>query len=166
MPIKFVGEPFCVSKEFWYREVSSKGGGKLHGFVEIFFISQDRRNFRGTILCFRKFLVGKIILWIRGGGGGITIFRRSFCLTVPKTFVRESYCFWENFWFQKALWMKKRGGITFFRRNFLVWQCRKISWASLQCFRNFGVSKKFMHNRGYHNFPPTIFSLTVPTNFV
>ena len=30
-----------------------------------------------------------------------------FCLTVPKNFVMESYCFWEIFWFQKLLWMKK-----------------------------------------------------------
>ena len=44
------------------------------------------------------------------------------------------------------------GGITFFQREFLISQCRKISWASLQCFRKFGVSKNFMHNRGYHDF--------------
>ena len=42
----------------------------------------------------------------------------------------------------------KRRGITFFRRKNLVSQCRKSSWASLQCFRNFSVSKTFMHNRG------------------
>ena len=49
---------------------------------------------------------------------------------------------------------------------FFVSQCRKISWASLQCFGKFGVSKNFMHNRGYHNFPSKIFCLTVPKNFV
>ena len=62
--------------------------------------------------------------------------------------------------------MDEKGGITFFRRKFLVSQCRKISWASFQCFRIFGVSKNFMHNRGYHNFPFKIFCLTVPKNFV
>ena len=60
--------------------------------------------------------------------------------------------------------MDEKGGITFFRRKFLVSQCRKNSWASLQCFRKFGVSKNFMHNRGYHNFPSKIFCLTVPKN--
>ena len=30
------------------------------------------------------------------------------CLTVPKSFVRESHCFSENLWFQKVLWMKRR----------------------------------------------------------
>ena len=40
--------------------------------------------------------------------GHITIFSRIFlCLTVPKTFVRESYCFSEKNWFQKVLWMKR-----------------------------------------------------------
>ena len=58
------------------------------------------------------------------------------------------------------------GGITIFRRKFFVSQCRKISWASLQCFRKFGVSKNFMHTRGYHVFPSKLFGLTVPKNFV
>ena len=58
------------------------------------------------------------------------------------------------------------GGITFSRRNFLVSQCRKLLWASLQCFRNFEVLKKFMHNRGYHSFLSKIFCLTAPKNFM
>ena len=41
----------CVSKESWYRKVSSKGGGKLHGFVQNFFISQDRKNFAMEPFC-------------------------------------------------------------------------------------------------------------------
>ena len=56
--------------------------------------------------------------------------------------------FLRKFLFRKVLRMKK-GGITFFRRKILVSQCRKISWASLQCFRKIGASKNFMHNRGY-----------------
>ena len=80
---------------------------------------------------------------------GILLFLRKFL--VSKSFVDEK---------------KRGGGITFFRRKFLVSQCRKISRASLQCFRKFGVSKNFMHNRGYHNFPSKIFCLTVPKNFV
>ena len=53
--------------------------------------------------------------------------------------------------------MIEKGGITFFRRKFLVPQCRKISWTSLQCFRKFGVWKNFIHTRGYHNFPSKFF---------
>ena len=41
-------------------------------------------------------------------GGGYHDFQTKFwCLTVPKTCVRVSYCFWENFWFQKFLWMRR-----------------------------------------------------------
>ena len=58
------------------------------------------------------------------------------------------------------------GGITICRRKIFVSQCRKISWASLQCFRKIGVPKNFIHNRGYHNFPSKLFCLTVPKNFV
>ena len=57
-------------------------------------------------------------------------------------------------------------GIKFFRLNFLVSQCRKISWASFQCFRNFGVSKNFLHDRGYHIFPSKVFGLTEPNYFI
>ena len=87
------------------------------------------------------------------------------CLTLPKTFVREPHSLWEKIWFQNFLWMK-RWGITFFRRKVLVSQCRKLSWAFVPGFRKNGVSKKFMLNRGYHNFPSNIFGLTVPKTFV
>ena len=43
---------------------------------------------------------------------------------------------------------------------------RKISWASPQCLKKFGVSRNFMHNKGYHKFPSKIFCLPVPKNFV
>ena len=52
------------------------------------------------------------------------------------------------------------GGITFFRRNFFASQCQKVSWASLQCLRKFGVSKFFLHDRGYHVFPSKFFCLS------
>ena len=38
-------------KEFRYRKVSSKGGGKLHGFFEKFLISQGRKNFAREPFC-------------------------------------------------------------------------------------------------------------------
>ena len=61
----------------------------------------------------------------------------------------------ENLGYRKILCII--GGITIFRRKFFVSQCQKISWTSLQCFRKFGVSKNFMHNRGYHNFLSKVF---------
>ena len=62
--------------------------------------------------------------------------------------------------------MDEKGRITFLRLKFLVSQCRKISWASLQGFRKIGILKNSMHTRGYHVFPSKRFGLTVPKNFV
>ena len=60
----------------------------------------------------------------------------------------------------------ENGGIMFLRLKLLVSQCRKTSWASLQCFRKFGESKNFLHDRGYHIFPSKIFGLTEPKYFI
>ena len=57
-------------------------------------------------------------------------------------------------------------GVTTFCRKFFVSQCRKNSWASLQCSRKFEISKKFLHNRGYQTFLSKYFCLTLPKNFV
>ena len=50
--------------------------------------------------------------------------------------------------FLKIFTDEKGGRISFFRRRNMVSQCRKISWAPLQCFRKIRVSKKTMHIRG------------------
>ena len=128
-----------LSEIFIHRSGASR-------FCRIFFVSQDRNEklcdgnpFFPESFWYRK------ILWIRGG---ISRFQSKFlCLTVPKNFVRESFCFSENFWFRKVLWMK-RGDITISVENFWSHIAGKILWASLQCFRKFGVSKNFMNNRG------------------
>ena len=57
------------------------------------------------------------------------------------------------------------GGIKILRRKFFVSQCRKNSWASLQCFRKVGVSKICMHNRGIPIFRRNFF-VSVPKNFL
>ena len=46
--------------------------------------------------------------------------------TEMKSFVKEPFCFPENFWCRKK-YMEKRGHITIFRRSFYVSQRRKIS---------------------------------------
>ena len=160
--MKFVGKPFCVSKDFWYRKVSSKGGWKIHGSVENFFyLTGPKKPRQGTILCLRKFLVGKNILWIRGvvsrfsvsvyrnislentlvfqkkylskkfmhRRGGATRFCGNFLShkTERKSFVKQTFCFPEVFWYRKKF-MDERGLVTFFSRNFYVSQCyRKLS---------------------------------------
>ena len=143
MPMNFVGNFFCVSKEFWYRKFSSKGGGKLQGFVEIFLISQDRGT---TILCFRKFLVGKKFLWIRGGRyhefPSKTFVRQYRKLSLGNTSVYQKISAIEK------LYASDRAGITFSVKNFLSHSTKKFRRGNRLCFRKFGVSKNFMHKKG------------------
>ena len=129
------------------------------------FVSQDRNEKlgKGTLLLSGNFLLSKKNLWTRGGISRFSV--KIFMSHSAENFRKEILLFLRNFLVSKSF-MDEKGGITFFRRKFLVSQCRKISWASLQCFRKFGVSKNFMHNRGYDKFPSKIFCLTVPKNFV
>ena len=117
MPIKFVGEPFCVSKEFWYRKVSSKGGGKLHGFVENFFYLTGPKKLRqGTILCFK---ISRREKYFMDKKGGITSFRRSFCLTAPKYFIGEHFGVSEKVFYQKFSSIGGGRGITVLSKFFV-----------------------------------------------
>ena len=60
----------------------------------------------------------------------------------------------------------KRGVSRFSVENILLHSTEKFRWGTLRCFREIGVSKNFMHYRGYHKFPSKTFCLTVPKNFV
>ena len=78
-------ERIQVSKSFKQRR------GKFHGFVEIFYNSQDRNYIAREPFCVsEKFLVEKLFLWIRGGGYH----------DFPSKFL--SHCtkkhHWRNFW--------------------------------------------------------------------
>ena len=225
VPKNFVGEQFCVSKNFGYRKnLCIRGGWGVSRFsVENFlshgsekfrwgtlrcirkirvsknyvhqregyhvlrqkpFVTQYQKNRWGTLRCFRKFRVSQNFMHKKGislssvekilshsankvhrrtllfrKNSGIGNFQAKeaeasrFCRnflshrTETKSFVKEPFCFPENFWYRKKI-MDKRGYITIFSPNFYVSQCRKNSSASLQCFRKFGVSKNFMLNRG------------------
>ena len=90
VPKKIVGEPFSASlisgiEKFYASE----------GYVTIFrqkFLSHSTEKFRrGTLLCFRKFLVAKNVRDKRGGGYH-DFLSKLFCLTVPKNFVGEPFC--------------------------------------------------------------------------
>ena len=57
------------------ENVQAKGRGEASRFCRNFFYLTGPEKLRqGTILCFRKILVGKKILWIRGGGGEVSRF--------------------------------------------------------------------------------------------
>ena len=59
----------------------------------------------------------------RGGGRYHDFPLKMFCLAVPKNFVREPFLVSEKNLVSK-LFINKRGGITIFRRNIEVKNCR------------------------------------------
>ena len=58
---------------------------------------------RGTLLCFRKFLVSINFMEKRWGRGRQLSPSKICCLTVPKNFVGENFCVSEKFWYRKSL---------------------------------------------------------------
>ena len=130
-------------------------------FDETFSYHSAERFCRGTRLCFRNLRASKNSMHKRGIS---QMSIENMLSHSTEKFHEGILLFLKKFWFGKVLWMKR--GITFSRRTFLVSECRKKSWPSIQCFRKFGVSKKFKHNRGYHVFPSKNFGVTVQKNFV
>ena len=130
VPNHFEEEPFCF-KNSRIEKFYAKGGN-----ITIFYwksvVSEYRKNFVGETFCVSQNFWYRKTLWIRGGGGeeeggSITILCQNFCLTVPKNFVEEPFCFSEHFWYRKMLGLREGAGITLFRQNSFVSQCRKTS---------------------------------------
>ena len=141
-----------------------KRGAGHHGFVEIFRLTgPKRKTLQRNSSVFRKFSGIEKNLRKRVGLSRFSV--EIFMSHSAENFRKRILLFLRKFLVSKSF-MDEKGGITFFRRKVLVSQCRKISWASLQCLRKFGVSKNFMHDRGYHKCPSKMFCLTVPKNFV
>ena len=101
-------------------------------------------------------------------GGGASRFYRNFLShrTETKSFVKEPFCFPENFWYRKKIWI--RGGISRFSVEiFVSHSAEKFRKGILLCLRKFLVSKNFMDEKGgCHVFLSKICGLTVPKNFV
>ena len=81
----------------------AKEGGTFTVLSKVFYLTGPKKLRQGTILCFRKFLVGKNILSIRGGGGDITFFRQKVFvslyqnISLENTLVFQKNSFIENF---------------------------------------------------------------------
>ena len=113
VPKNFVGEPFCVSQNFWYRKIlwirEGEGRGKYHDFLSKILSHSVEEPFcvcRGTLLCFRKFLVSKNVKDNRGGGYH-DFPSKLFCLTVPNHFVDDLFCLSESFGYRKILCLRR-----------------------------------------------------------
>ena len=63
--------------------------------------------------------------------------------------------------------MDKKWGLLLFPVEILLsHSAEKFPGRTLQCFRNFGASKKFMHKKGISLFSVEFFCLTVLTHFL
>ena len=100
-----------VSKTFKQRR------GEASRFCRKFFYLTGPKKLRqGAILCFRKFLVGRNIFWIREGGYH-DFPSKNFCVTVPKYFIGEHFGVSEKFFYRKFSCIG--GGITVLSKFFV-----------------------------------------------
>ena len=79
-PKNFVGEPFCVSENFWYGKklwIRRRVGRECHNFPSKICCLTVPKNFVGEHFCVSENSWYRKILWIRGvEGGGVTIWNR------------------------------------------------------------------------------------------
>ena len=105
----FLEVPFCALEKFWCRKNIQIGGGGAN--ITIYrhkILSHSTQKLRrGTLVCFRKFLVTKKYMHKRGGGI-ITFLCRKVFLTLPINFVGEPFCISEKLSYRKVLWIRGR----------------------------------------------------------
>ena len=146
VPKKIGGEPFCVSKKFWYRKFPCiVGGGSITDLESVtvsskIFCLTVPKNFVGEPFCVSENFCVEKKLWIRGGGGYHVFPSEIFCLTVPKNIVGEPFGVLEMFWYQNFFWII---GVSGFCRIFLSHSAEKLHGGTLRCLRNVLVSKFF-----------------------
>ncbi len=154
--------------DFGYRKVLCLGG-LCHDFSSNFFVSQQRKICRETLLCcISENFWKRKSLWIRRRGKYQDFSSKFFCLTVPKKFVEEPFRVSlisgiEKFYAQE-------GYVTIFRRIFLSRSTKKLCRETLLCCvsENFWKRKSlWIRRRGkYQDFSSKFFCLTVPKKFV
>ena len=107
-----------------YRKSLDKGGGGVSRFSIGIFVSLYWNISLENTLVLQK---NSFIENFHEEEGGITVLSELLShRTETKSFVKEPFCFPENFWYRKKF-MDKRGHITISSRNFYVSQCPKLS---------------------------------------
>ena len=141
----FVGETFCLPRNFWFRKLM--GRRERAGVTIIgrkFLVSQYQKLFVDNPFCvserlaYQKFLIGKRV-------GEAQLFVDCFLsLTVLIFFVEDPFCLPRTFWYRKFLRKREKAGVTIFHRNFLVSQNRNNSKRNFSAFHYIsGIGKKY-----------------------
>ena len=105
-------ERILVSKSFKQRR-----GEASRLCQNFFYLRGPKKLHQGTILCSRKFLVGKNVLWIKAGG--ISRFSvENFVPLYPNLSLEDTLVFQKNSFIESSH-ASEGGGASRFRRNFL-----------------------------------------------
>ena len=135
----FSGETFVASVVFEYRKTFCIRGG-LTIFYRKLFVSQYRINSKEKPSVFQKNSVVEISYGEEKGREGMSrISLEKFSLTIPKSFVGESFCISEIFWYPRKT-INKRGAREYHAfplKNF----CLRVP--KILAGEPFGVSEKF-----------------------
>ena len=90
VPKNFVEETDCVSENFGSGKTLCLGGEYYDFLLKICCLTIPK-NFVGELFFVSQNLWYRKKLWIRRGGGVITVFSQNFFLTVPKKFLVEPF---------------------------------------------------------------------------
>ena len=158
---------FRVSKKLMIQSVMSRfsvGNFSSHS-IETF--CRGTRN--PSVLCFRKFVVAKMVI-NRNGGGVSKFLVEKFLSHSAEKFPRGNRFCLSIFSSIERIYASE-GYVTIFRRTFFCLTLPKhfIEEPFCGCFRNFLVAKQFMDKKWegkYRNFPSKMFCLEKPKNFV
>ena len=99
-------------------------------------ISQYRKKIVEEPFCNSKKSLTRTFMHRRGG---ITVFAETFCLTVPKVFVRIPSVFQKSKGIEKFL--HRKGVSLFSLETFLSHSAKKLRKGTILCFRNILVGK-------------------------
>ena len=138
----FAVEPFFVSQNVWYRKMLwITEGGLKGGSITIFcqkFLSRGAEKIRrGTLLCFRRFRLSKIL---KPNKGISRVSTENFLFHSTEKLRREPFCVSKGFASRKLLCLKRKYPI--FYRKLVVSEHRKIpKWNPSVFHKTSGIEK-------------------------
>ena len=135
----FVGETVCALENFWYRKLFCINPDILIFCRKIFVLKYRKlKNFLGDPSLFIK--ISGIEKFVRRKG--ISRFSvEVICLTLPKQFLKETFCVSVNFWYRNVFCIGR--AYHDFLSRFFGSHYRNISWKNPSVFQKISATEKF-----------------------